>query len=341
MKISTNDQQMNSSGGSDPSCTSVLLSSDSFKGTCTESWANLKPLILPTQSDLGYAWVARKFDKNFGSSKDAQKEMDDNPVPVVMGPVSTTSASVGFYMYDHHHTLAALDYSGYDDTTVTVIVTCDWRSQSNATFWANMDANYVYSLARDQGNLSALPAPMASPQADLPSSFAFTSSSTTFGDDPYRSLASFVRKVENSSCTDDESKYCERGYDRVCNAQGSGIPFFEFMWAYYTNSVVLASDSGNDAWWPSPDDAAAFNQAWDALAPSSVTKLTSVDLDAWGDAATLLVPLCRGTPTGRYELPTSAGFAYSALPGYVQGWEALPGDPDCALAACAKTSSAK
>ena len=329
-----------------PSCTSVLLSAAAFTGACSDSWADLQALVSPTQSDVGYAWVARKVSKDFGSAKDAQSQMDDSPLPVILGPTEATSASVGLYIVDDHHTLAALDYSGFDDVTVSVVVQCDWRALPEDVFWANMNHNYVYGLARNPGNLSALPQPLADPRVDLPSAFAFTASGgTAFGDDPFRSLAGFVRKVQNSSCTDDESKYCERGFDRVCDAGGGGIPFFEFMWAYYANAVVL--DTGNSSssaavqWWPSAADENAFNAAWLALPPSSVAQLGAVDLSAWAAAASLLVPLCRSSATGGYALPADAGFAFQALPGYVDGWAALPGDPDCAVATCVDPVAAR
>jgi hypothetical protein len=43
-----------------PSCLDILLSADSFIGSCTNTWKELKPVIRPTQTDVGIAWVARK-----------------------------------------------------------------------------------------------------------------------------------------------------------------------------------------------------------------------------------------------------------------------------------------
>ena len=68
---------------------------------------------------------------------------------------------------------------------------------------------------------------------------SFTTSSSTmppgaasgaalFVDDPWRSWASFVRKIKGGACAD-ANKYCARGFDRICDpTTGKGIPFFEF-----------------------------------------------------------------------------------------------------------------
>ena len=54
------------------------------------------------------------------------------------------------------------------------------------------------------------------------------SGTTLFVDDPWRSWASFVRKIKGDACAD-ANKYCARGFDRICDpTTGKGIPFFEF-----------------------------------------------------------------------------------------------------------------
>jgi hypothetical protein len=48
--------------------------------------------------------------QDFTSSKDAQSAMDEDLLPVVLGPTESSSASVGLYITDDHHTLSALDF---------------------------------------------------------------------------------------------------------------------------------------------------------------------------------------------------------------------------------------
>ena len=145
----------------------------------------------PTQSSVGWAWVQRKLDKDFDDEDEAQDEMDGSPVPAIIGPGDM------LYAVDHHHTLVALDLSGYHDTKVKVDVLCDLRDNST-DFWTTMEEkNYVYLLSAPTGPTS-LPVTIA--PNDLPQSF----SSDAFSDDWGRSLASFVRKVKNSTCSGDE-----------------------------------------------------------------------------------------------------------------------------------------
>jgi hypothetical protein len=315
--------------GSDsyPSCVDVLLSPRRFAGVCQDSWETIKPILKPTQSDIGFAWVARKAAKNFKSTKDAQKEMDDGPVPVLLGPVEETSASVGIYITDDHHTLAALDYSGYTGITLTVVVECDFRGLDLPQFWSEVSARYDdYTLVRDQSDLAALPLPI-DPASELPSSFAFTAEESSFGDDPYRALAGYSRKVVNEdACADASNDDCMRCFQRVCDSEGNGIPYIEFSWAYYFN---VAIDQDPYTWWPSVSSFTAFEDAWQTLARSSLSALGDVDVDAWGNAAGLIVPLCRSNATATFEVPVEY-FGYKALPGYANESTQLPKDPECA-----------
>ena len=103
-------------------CTDLIADGDAnldYSGTtCTDTWPALQPLLRPTQSNLGWAWVARKLSKEFDSVKDAQEKLDEDPVPVVFGPDyismyhddAATNGSA-FFLTDDHHTLASLDYS--------------------------------------------------------------------------------------------------------------------------------------------------------------------------------------------------------------------------------------
>lgn len=44
---------------SDSSCLGVLLSPTTYVGPCTEPWEVLKNILMPTQPDLGYAYVGK------------------------------------------------------------------------------------------------------------------------------------------------------------------------------------------------------------------------------------------------------------------------------------------
>jgi hypothetical protein len=41
-------------------CLSDLLTSQSFVGICNVDWNQVKPVVLPTQADLGFAYIAQK-----------------------------------------------------------------------------------------------------------------------------------------------------------------------------------------------------------------------------------------------------------------------------------------
>ena len=99
----------------------------------TIRWSNLKPIIKPTQKEVGYAWIQYKLNKDFTSSSKAQDEIDSSATPAVIGPDNA------FYIVDDHHTLCALDYSGYNSVSVTLNVICDKRYLKNMDdFWTEM-----------------------------------------------------------------------------------------------------------------------------------------------------------------------------------------------------------
>ena len=71
--------------------------------------------------------------------------------------------------------------------------------------------------------------------------FRFRSDDAVFGDDPFRAIVGYSRKVTNASCDENmgESEYCMRCFYRTCEADGSGVFFFEFMWSYFFNAANL------------------------------------------------------------------------------------------------------
>lgn len=302
-------------------CDDVVTQSSSYTGTCTNKWKNVKSLTRPTQSDVGFAWVQRKFDKDFDDEDEAQSEIDNTLFPVVLGPnPNTSSADTAFYLTDGHHTLSALDWSGYDDVKVTFDVIADLRAMALDDFWAALLCDYgADDWARAQQDKNALPTQLTDLAAELPARFAFSADDTTLGDDPWRALASFVRKTKNDTCVDDDK--CMRCYYRECNADtGDGIPFFEFRWSYFLNEAYLSP-----SYWPSESAWTSFVDAFDGLGDKA---MGSIDYDAWQDVADTLTNLCRGDAAGAFELPVEY-FEGGALPGYTAGYKQLPEDPDC------------
>lgn len=294
-----------------PSCDDAVPFSTSFTGTCTNKWKNLKPILRPTQPGVGWAWVQRKLDKDFTKESDAQDEMDDLSVPCVLGPGNL------LYAVDSHHTLTALDLSGWEDTKVTVEVLCDLRALTPSDFWEEMEErSWVYLLSAADSRSSGLPTPIS--PSDLPDEFAYGS----FANDYYRSLSAFVRKVKNETCPSDD-EYCERCYDRVCSEDGGGIPFFEFRWGYFFNDATFGASGG----WASEDDRDVFVKLFEKADTDS--DIGEVDVEGWENAAEALIPLCReGGAAIKYELPGGV-LGGGALPGAVDGWIELEEDPVC------------
>eukprot|EP00912_Choanoflagellata_sp_UC4_P002474 UC4_evm3s1566 len=289
---------------------------------CRQTWSNINPLMRCTQEAVGYAWVQYKVEKSFLTSEDAQDEMDDTPVPVVLGP------DRNFYILDHHHTLAALDFSGFD-VQVSLYVVCDWSDvKSVSEFWDRMKtSNFAYLYGASKAD--SLPTSIS--YDIIPKTLEYTAKGTTFKDDPWRAFGGFVRKISNSSCPK-SNKYCMRGFDRICNKAGESIPFFEFRWAYF---MVYAYN--DETLWPSLDQARSFNKIY-AMLPASLPG--QADVGSWINAASFLLPLLRSKAAGDFELPNQMGTMAGFLPGYTAGMVPIPEpDPNCNLPACPKNSS--
>ncbi len=187
--------------------------------------------------------------------------------------------------------------------------------------------------ANDREDADKLPRPFSSDVAAyLPTYFAFNSTDNVFKDDHWRSLASFVRKTTNKTCDEACSRVakgescsdvCMRGYDRLCRkSDGTGIPFFEFRWAYFMNDAAL-SDT-------------AFRECYDGV--SGVSSIEKIDYHSWQDCADVLIPLCRSDLASRYRLPSDCfgmtrDFGLS-LPGFTPEWTPIPDDPSCGTRAC-------
>jgi hypothetical protein len=314
-------------------CDNVLKDSsdDIFIGLCNNKWSNLKKLVKPTQSEVGYAWVQNKLS-DYDSKSNAQDEMDKNPIPAVIGPDHF------FYIVDHHHELSAFEYSGFSDVTVTLNVICDHRLLPTMdAFWKYMDASHlVYLGAHPNGDPNALPIPITPDQ--LPQEFSFTKENLVFGDDPWRSLASFARKVNShylnsSDCDKTETKYCYRAYYRGCvdgsQPSGAGVAFYEFRWGYY----FLDGSFHNPQYWSDPTQ---LNDFRNTFLKQESGEMGSFDLDDWLYTASLVVPLARSNVVESYHPPATLFTPDTTLPGFVVGSDVpiLNDDPECNSPLC-------
>lgn len=324
---------------------------------CKTKWKDLRDSMKPTQPEVGYAWIARKVEKDFKTKKgewrdpdDISKELSDDPTPVVIARNfhDVSDDSLYFYLVDDHHSLCALDYSGLDDVVVSLKVLCDRRdvSPSDAAFWSVMSSHGLAYLGKmtSTGGL-----PQRVPFQALPSSFSFTKKDQSLADNPWRSLAGFSRKVVDEKC--EGSKYCLRCMKRGCGKNGlddSGpaVFFFEFRWGYFFQDVYLQDqDNEKDNYWPDDKTRLKFEgqfqkvkAAMDKILAKDKLKLDDVDLKDWANLAAYVVPLCRSEKTKDYELPAEV-FAIATgnpltLPGYVEGDVSLPDDPACASGQC-------
>lgn len=279
---------------------------------------------------MGYSWIKYKLDKDFDKESNAQDAID--PIPAVIGP--------GPYIYivDDHHTLCALDYSGFEDVSVTVNILCDKRNSSVESFWSDMsEQNLAYLAAHPAGKPNSLPTAIS--YKTIPSSFSFSEKEKVFSNDPWRSLAGYSRKVQEApapapTCNTDkgDSKYCERCMFRGCNDgyqnNGQGVSYFEFRWSYYMNDATYFHTS----YWTSSEDLKSLKSDYEEIYDED--DIDKIDPDDWMKLAESVISLCRGSTTASYSLPSELYPTSSSLPGYVQGYEKLADDPSCSLPIC-------
>jgi len=166
-------------------------------------WSKLKEIIHPTQTALGWDWVLFKM-KNLTTEEDAQKYLNRKPVPAVKrGEI--------YYIVDHHHTLCALEASGWDvKVTIVVIMEVPEDLSTIDQFWVFMEHrgwSFVRNSDYTKGSFS-----------QLPSGFDING----YHNDIYRSMGGFAR-VYNVLV-------------RPKNLEAR--LFFEFKWGYffYTHS---------------------------------------------------------------------------------------------------------
>jgi hypothetical protein len=160
----------------------------------------------PTQITVGRAEVEEKVKelKDLFQKKDAAERLGANQVPGVLGPKGI------FYLIDHHHLCLALTLA--KQGTVLVRVVADLQHLTDRMFWNCLDARgwcHPYSKKGIRKEFT-----------DIPESI------DDLIDDPYRSLAGFVRNAG--------------GYAK--NAE----PFSEFQWADFLR-VALPDLKPGDA----------------------------------------------------------------------------------------------
>lgn len=285
--------------------------------TCHQHWGELKSRLHPTQIGIGKAWALNKYQKYMSNKDDAQNELDEKPVPVVLGPKNDA------WILDHHHLLAALDYSTFDDLSVTITIVCIFDpNESMDQFWVKMQAiNGVYPYGRPIGFPNALPS--LESYNRLPTYIAFNQTFSSFNDNMWRAIAGFSRKVDDPDCS---VKYCARAFIKECASDGDSIPFYEFRWSYFFN---LAYTDDPSTYWDDQADANKFNALFKELETDA--RENKYDIEKWELAAKYIVPLARGKAAGAFEFTNgSPKVLYGKLPGYHSGMSPIKEkDPSC------------
>jgi len=168
--------------------------------TVSKKWSKLKDSLRPTQTALGWDWVLYKM-KNLLCEETAQEYLDRKPVPVV-------KRGEFYYVIDHHHTLAALEASGWD-VKVTIVVVQDIPEDLAPLefFWNYMEKRgmcFIRNVDYTHASVDKLP---------------LTFNMTEYNNDVYRSMGGFAR--------------LNNVLKRPKNLQAR--LFFEFKWGYFFN----------------------------------------------------------------------------------------------------------
>ena len=155
--------------------------------------------LRPTQLTVGMLQVKHKRKRLRALEKRPAELVDfilENPIRVVLGPSDKA------YVIDHHHLGLALIKEKF--ITAPMEIEADFSTLSGKSFWRKMQAEKFLHLVDAGGQtrpLSALPENLKHLQ-----------------DDPYRSLAGFVRSAG--------------GFQKV------PTPFAEFLWADYYRTRI-------------------------------------------------------------------------------------------------------
>eukprot|EP00943_MAST-04B_sp_MAST-4B-sp1_P004310 g4310.t1 len=291
--------------------------------SCHQHWGKLKYRLHPTQLGIGKAWALKKYQTYMSNKEDAQNELDEKPVPVVLGPNSDA------WLLDHHHLLAALDYSMFNDLSVTINIVCVFDpNETMDQFWKKMQAiKGVYAYGRPVGFPNVLP--ILEAYNRLPTDIAFNQTYSSFNDNMWRALAGFSRKVNDPSCN---VKYCGRAFIKECASDGDSIPFYEFRWSYFFNLAYINDPS---KYWDNETDANKFNALFKEL-ETDAAENNYYDIEKWELAAKYIVPLARGKAAGVFTFPNGAPKELDGkLPGYHSGMSPIEEkDPSCNAPKC-------
>jgi len=157
--------------------------------------------LRPTQIAVGYKLVKAKRKGLRARERKPQELVDfilENPIRVVVGPGKL------LYVIDHHHLAHALLDEGFDTAPVEIIG--DLSNAARPEFWKQMEGKSWLHPFDGKGRKR--------PQRDIPKKVR------DMEDDPYRSLAGFVRM--------------EGGFQKTTT------PYAEFVWAdYYRKQIPL------------------------------------------------------------------------------------------------------
>lgn len=161
--------------------------------------------LRPTQITVGHAEVAKKRDEWAKlNKKERAKRLKQQWFPSVLGPKGK------HYIVDHHHLGLALLEEGIDSAWVTVLQDYSWLDADR--FWRVMDFHQLAHPYDENGNRLTF--------ADIPKVV------TDLRNDPYRSLAGFVRTAG--------------GYAK------DTTPFTEFLWADYFRPIFKPKQISDD-----------------------------------------------------------------------------------------------
>lgn len=155
--------------------------------------------LRPTQITVGTAEVAvKRAEWAKLGKKERHKRLKQQWFPSVLGPKGK------YYIVDHHHLGLALLEEGIDTAYVTVQRDYSWLEPDR--FWRVMEFHQLAHPYDEHGNRLTYD--------DIPKSV------TALRNDPYRSLAGFVREAG--------------GYAK------DATPFSEFLWADFFRPQIAA-----------------------------------------------------------------------------------------------------
>ena len=161
--------------------------------------------LRPTQITVGLIEVADKRSMLEALKKHAQRDfLEEHPIPAVWGPDGK------LYITDHHHLGRAASEASIDSGFF--LVEDDFSKLPIAQFWPKMSAAHWAHPIDEQGRRR--------PFTEIPDHLE------KLRDDPYRSLACFVRNAG--------------GFDKTPTA------YAEFLWADFFRSRVMIGPTRAD-----------------------------------------------------------------------------------------------